>query len=137
MRVLKFKKRIEIDKTIGNIHIETFNYGRFDSNGKSKDWTELHCRYESNCECCPLSWEDRSYEGECNDCVVNQQEAEEPDDEIPVEVFEYLKAIPIFKDRGVIHTAPCPCGGTLTAVRSTYNGHLHVECDTCDFKLHE
>lgn len=68
MKVLKFKKRIEIDKTIGNIHIETFNYGRLASNSKSKDWTELHCWYEPNCECCPLSWEERGYEGECYDC---------------------------------------------------------------------
>ena len=27
MKVLKFKKRIEIDKAIGNFHIETFHYG--------------------------------------------------------------------------------------------------------------
>ena len=86
---------------------------------------------------CPYTDKTCKTEIDCSDCVVNQQEAEETDDEIPVEVIEYLKAIPNFKDRGVIHTAPCPCGGTLTAVRSTYNGHLHVECDTCDFKLHE
>lgn len=68
MRVLKFKKRIEIDKTIGNIHIETFHFGEFDKNGKRKHWTELRCWYEPDCEYCSLSWEDRGYEGECNDC---------------------------------------------------------------------
>ena len=84
----------------------------------------------------------------CDDCILVDTDActmggraekicDDFDEEIPVEVIEYLKAIPNFKDRGVIHTAPCPCGGTLTAVRSTYNGHLHVECDTCDFALHE
>lgn len=67
MKVWKFKKRIEIDKTIGNFHIETFHYGSFE-NDKPKHWTELHCWYECDCEHCPSSWEDRSYEGECNDC---------------------------------------------------------------------
>lgn len=67
MKMLKFKKRIEINKTIGNFHIETFHYGSI-KNDKPKDWTELHCWYESDCECCPLSWEDRCYEGECYDC---------------------------------------------------------------------
>lgn len=67
MKVLKFKRDIEIDKTIGNIHIETFHYGSYE-NGKHKDWTELDCWYECDCECCPLSWEDRGYESECYDC---------------------------------------------------------------------
>ena len=68
MKLLKIKKRIEIDKTIGNFHISTFHYGGFDKKGKSKHWTELHCWYECDCEDCPLSWEDISYEGECNAC---------------------------------------------------------------------
>ena len=67
MKVLKFKKHIEIDKTIGNIHINTFHYSSRE-NGKPKHWTELHCWCEPDCECCPLSWEDRSWEGECYDC---------------------------------------------------------------------
>jgi len=67
MKVWKFKKRIEIDKTIGNIHIETFHYSSFE-NDKPKHWTELHCWYECDCEHCSLSWEDRSYEGKCYDC---------------------------------------------------------------------
>lgn len=67
MRLLKFKRDIEIEKTIGNIHIETFHYGSYDKNGKHKHWTELECWCECDCECCPLSWEDRGYEGECYD----------------------------------------------------------------------
>lgn len=67
MKVWKFKKHIEIDKTIGNFYIETFHYGSFE-NDKPKNWTELHCGYECDCEHCPSSWEDRGYEGECNDC---------------------------------------------------------------------
>ena len=65
MKVWKFKKRIEIDKTIGNLHIETFHYGSFE-NDKPKHWTELHCWYECDCEHCPLSWEVRGYDdGDC------------------------------------------------------------------------
>jgi len=71
MRVLKFKKRIEIDKIIGNIHIETFNYGSFE-NDKHKHWTELHCWYECDCEHCPLSWEERGLE-DC-DCGCHMAE---------------------------------------------------------------
>lgn len=67
MKLLKFKRHIDIDKKIGNIHISTFHYCSYD-NGKSKYWTELKCWYEEDCEHCPLSWEDRGYEGECYDC---------------------------------------------------------------------
>lgn len=67
MKVWMFKKRIEIDKTMGNFHVETFHYGSYE-NDKTKHWTELYCWYVCDCEHCPLSWEDRSYEGECNDC---------------------------------------------------------------------
>ncbi len=49
MKVCKLKKRIEIDKIIGNFHIATFHYGSFE-NGKHKNWTELHCWYECDCE---------------------------------------------------------------------------------------
>lgn len=61
MKVWKFKKHIEIDKTIGNFHIETFHCGSY-KNGKPKHWTELHCWYECDCENCPLSWEVRGYD---------------------------------------------------------------------------
>lgn len=77
MKVLKFKRHIEIDKTIGNFYIITLHFGSFE-NDKHKDWTELHCGYECDCEHCPLSWEDRGYEGECNDCGCYM--AEYPDD---------------------------------------------------------
>lgn len=39
---------------------------------------------------------------------------------------------------GVPKMGPCKlCGGTITAVRSTYNGHLLIKCDTCNFMLME
>lgn len=66
MILWKFKKRIEIDKKIGGLNISTFHYGGFDKKGKHKNWTELHCWYECDCENCPLSWETRNYEGDCN-----------------------------------------------------------------------
>lgn len=67
MKVWKFKKRIEIDKTMGNFHISTFHYGSYE-NDKPKHWTELHCWCEPDCENCVSAWEDRGYEGECYDC---------------------------------------------------------------------
>ena len=75
MKLLKFKKRIEIDKTIGNIHINTFRYGSYE-NDKHKHWTELHCWYEPDCECCPLSWEVRGLE----DCDCGCYMAKHGDD---------------------------------------------------------
>ncbi len=80
----------------------------------------------ANTDACP-------YGGRTNDDKICDAFFED----IPPTIFDYLKAIPNFKDRGVKHTTPCPCGGTITAIRSTCNGHLHAECDTCDFKLHE
>lgn len=52
-------------------------------------------------------------------------------------IMKYVRAIPDFQDRGVMHTAPCPCGGTLQCIRSTYNGHIHVKCDRCEFVMME
>jgi hypothetical protein len=67
IKICKFRKKFDIDKAIGNFHISTFHHASF-GKGKSKHWTELHCWYEGDCEHCPLSWEYRSYEGECYDC---------------------------------------------------------------------
>jgi len=54
-------------------------------------------------------------------------------------IFDYLEVIPDIPDddRGKEYKAKCICGGELTAYRSIYNGHLHVECDKCKFTLHE
>lgn len=53
------------------------------------------------------------------------------------DIFEYLAAIPVFKERGKIYKTKCICGGTLTSIRSKYNGHLSVKCDRCKFTLIE
>lgn len=67
MKIFEFKKRVEIKKTIGNIHLDTFNYVAYE-NGKRNEWTELSLWYDRDCEHCPCGWEHRSYEGECEDC---------------------------------------------------------------------
>lgn len=52
-----------------------------------------------------------------------------------------LKAVPeIPMDRkcwGKEYSADCPCGGVITAIRSTYNGHMMAKCDKCAFILFE
>ena len=67
MTIFKFKKRIDIDKHIGNLRLETFYYGSYE-NGVHKNWTELCLWYDEKCDECVCGWEDRSYEGECNAC---------------------------------------------------------------------
>lgn len=39
MTILKFKKRIKVDKSIGNLKIQTQLRDSYE-NGKSKEWTE-------------------------------------------------------------------------------------------------
>ena len=31
----------------------------------------------------------------------------------------------------------CPCGGTITAIRSEFNGHYHAACDKCGWRMME
>lgn len=65
MKILSFRKRIDFDKKIRNVSIYTVSCS---DPRKNRRWTDLHIWYERNCEYCPLAWEDRSYEGECEDC---------------------------------------------------------------------
>lgn len=55
------------------------------------------------------------------------------------QIFERMERVPnIPKDVwGKEYTSECVCGGTITAIRSTYNGHLHARCDKCGYKLME
>lgn len=50
-------------------------------------------------------------------------------------MFERLKCIPEFTDRDVEHKSKCVCGGTITSIISTYDGHLHAECDSCGWNM--
>lgn len=53
------------------------------------------------------------------------------------DVFDFISAIPEIKDRGVDHKTTCPCGGTITAIRSINNGHLSAKCDGCGRRVME
>lgn len=79
MKIFKFKKRVDIDKAIGNLKLQTFHYCSFE-NEKSKNWTELCLWYDNDCENCTFGWECRGYEGECEECekcsVYCQQNSE-------------------------------------------------------------
>lgn len=65
MTIFRTKHRIDLDKDIGNFSIVAF---RFSDLKKGKEWTEVQCCYRCDCESCPMGWESRSYEGECEDC---------------------------------------------------------------------
>ena len=54
-------------------------------------------------------------------------------------LMEVLKVAPVipFDERGVEHKGKCTCGGTITAIRSTYNGHYHASCDKCGWRMME
>lgn len=69
MRILKTKRNIDISKSFGNIKITSIHYGKpLKNKGEWKSWTEVSVWYDCDCEYCPMSWENRGYEGECNDC---------------------------------------------------------------------
>lgn len=52
-------------------------------------------------------------------------------------MFKYIKAVPDIPEdiREKKFKSECPCGGTITAWRVRYNGHLRAKCDKCNFKL--
>lgn len=68
MTIFKTKKKINIDKAIGNMRITSSGYVGWDNDGNRKEWSEVHCWYDCDCENCPCGWESRGYEGECDDC---------------------------------------------------------------------
>ena len=83
MKILKLHKRVEIHKSIGNMKITSSHYAKpVDNSSEWEHYTEISCWYDSNCENCPMCWEDRSYEGECNDCGC---------------LFDYNFKVPIWK----------------------------------------
>ena len=55
------------------------------------------------------------------------------------EIFKKIKAMPDidYNDREKEYKSKCTCGGTITAYRVKYNGHLRARCDKCDFKIIE
>lgn len=65
----------------------------------------------------------------------------EIDKELMADLKAHLESMPdIPKDKkywGKEYTSKCPYGGTITAYRNTYNGHIHASCDKCDFRMME
>lgn len=56
--------------------------------------------------------------------------------------FEWLKCVPTIsrEDKsqwGKIFKSQCRCGGTITAIRNTYNGHIKAVCDKCKITMRE
>ena len=60
---------------------------------------------------------------------------------LPTISGDYLEAVPMIPNRpklwGIPYTSKCPCGGQITAVRSTLNGHMTAKCDKCKFLMME
>lgn len=55
------------------------------------------------------------------------------------DLFKFLEAMPdILKNvRGKEFKSKCYCGGTITAWRVEYNGHLRAKCDKCECRIIE
>lgn len=69
MKLLKIHKRIDVDKSIGNMRITSTHYFKpIEKSNEWEDYTTIDCWYDCDCENCPMGWEDRGYEGECSDC---------------------------------------------------------------------
>lgn len=69
LRILSTKKSIDIDKRFGNVRVTSINCSKpIKNSDKLEHYTEISCCwYDNDCENCPMSWEERSYEGECDD----------------------------------------------------------------------
>ena len=81
MKLFKTHQRIEIKKSFGNIKIDSFHYA-IPHKDSWKEYTQIDCWYEPDCENCIMGWEERSYEGECEDCGC---------------MFDYNFKVPIWK----------------------------------------
>lgn len=63
----------------------------------------------------------------------------EPEDPEVRRMLAKLEAAPTIPldQRGVSYHSICTCGGTITAIRSPYNGHYHASCNTCGWRVME
>jgi len=48
-----------------------------------------------------------------------------------------FKAIPQEMEYGKRYTWQCGCGGTVSGIRTNYNGHLYAECDKCKLAVRQ
>lgn len=55
--------------------------------------------------------------------------------------MERLESMPDIPDDkkywGKTYQSQCVCGGIITAMRSTYNGHIRAKCDKCEWSIIE
>lgn len=55
--------------------------------------------------------------------------------------MDRLGAMPDIPDNkkywGKTYQSQCVCGGIITAMRSTYNGHIRAKCDKCEWSIIE
>lgn len=83
MKIFRTKKKVNIDKSFGNVRITSCDYSvPIENSSEWKRYTEIYCWYDNDCENCPMGWETRSYEGECDDCGC---------------LFDYDFKVPIWK----------------------------------------
>ena len=69
-------------------------------------------------------------------------EIEEEDRAISIkEQMAHLEAMPDIPNEknywGKTYQSECVCGGIITAMRSTVNGHLRAKCDRCGWNMIE
>ena len=77
----------------------------------------------------------------CRSCIEEwlDREIEAPKEEANEYYSKMLAAVPDIPDDecGKEFTAPCPCGGTIKAMRSVENVHIPAYCEKCGFRMHE
>ena len=81
------------------------------------------CRDISTC----LNWATAEYkEKESDHMHISKTDGTR----LELDIFDYIKAMPEIpnkkKNWEIQYQSTCPCGGTLTAMRSTYNCHIRA-----------
>ena len=97
----------------------------------------------------PCLWGTASANGSKNDWRLSQPvenlkgriTMNEKDDEWIIEALKFRAASVEAcegKKRGTVVEFKCPlCGGRAIAKQSTYNGHIHSQCNSCEIKTME
>ena len=69
MKIFRRHKTIDIDKSIGNIRTNSTHYSKaIENSSEWKHYTTINGWYDCDCGDCPMGWEERNYEGACDDC---------------------------------------------------------------------
>ena len=96
-----------------------------------------HCRTCRNITTC-INWAQAEYkEKESDHMHISKTDGQR----LQIDIEDYLAAMPEIPNSkkywGKHYHSLCPCGGMLTAMRSTYNGHIRCSCDKCGFNMIE